>query len=113
MDAMALDATVSFASSVSFGGAEERAGGCSFAGRTEILRFPHSLLAVTPQSRFADVRERPEVCWWFPALLATRRTGGLRAAGGGVCFLGERLPEILVRFGTPTSIGSGSGKHSA
>lgn len=80
----------------------------------EIMRLPHSLLAVTPQSRFADVRERPVRFAGGLGLLATRveRAVFVPLALEYV-FWEERLPEILVRFGTPTTIGSGSGKHSA
>jgi 1-acyl-sn-glycerol-3-phosphate acyltransferase len=80
----------------------------------EIMRSPSSLLAVTPQSRFADVRERPVKFAGGLGLLATRveRAVFVPLALEYV-FWEERLPEILVRFGTPTTIGSGSGKHSA
>jgi hypothetical protein len=67
-----------------------------------ILQDPNHLLAVTPQSRFADVRERP--------LRFRAGLGHLAAKVGHAIFLPmatefvfweERLPEILVRFGEP------------
>lgn len=68
----------------------------------KILREPGHILALTPQARFADPRERP--IRFEPGL------GHLAARVGGAVFLPmasefvfweERLPEILVRFGPP------------
>ncbi len=68
----------------------------------KILREPGHILALTPQGRFADSRERP--IHFEPGL------GHLAARVGGAVFLPmasefvfweERLPEILVRFGPP------------
>ncbi len=68
----------------------------------KILREPGHILALTPQGRFADPRERPVR---FEAGL-----GHLAARVGSAVFLPlasefvfweERLPEILVRFGSP------------
>jgi 1-acyl-sn-glycerol-3-phosphate acyltransferase len=80
-----------------------RRGAVQFLRTAEaVLQSPQHLLAVTPQSRFADVRERP-VC--FEAGL-----GHLAARVEHVLFVPfvaeyvfweERLPEILVRFGDP------------
>lgn len=80
----------------------------------EMMKSPHSVLAVTPQSRFADVRERPVKFAGGLGLLATRveRAVFVPLALEYV-FWEERLPEIFVRFGAPTTIGSGSGNHSA
>jgi len=70
-----------------------------------ILQSPQHLLAVTPQSRFADVRERP--------LKFQAGLGHLAARVECVVFLPmatefvfweERLPEILVRFGEPVEV---------
>lgn len=67
-----------------------------------ILAEPDGLLAVTPQGRFADVRERP--------LRLEPGLGHLARRSPGVCFQPvaiefvfweERLPEILVHFGEP------------
>ena len=67
-----------------------------------ILRNPENALWITPQSRFADVRERPVT---FKAGI-----GHLPRQVDQLCFIPvaieyvfweERLPEILVRFGEP------------
>lgn len=70
-----------------------------------VLQSPQALLALTPQGRFADVRERP------PHLAS-----GLGHLPGRVMravfvplaveyvFWEERLPEILVRFGDPLKL---------
>ena len=65
-----------------------------------VLESPQSLLAMTPQSRFADVRERPVEFEGGLGLLATRveRAVFVPLAVEYV-FWEERLPEILVRFG--------------
>lgn len=78
-------------------------GGLHFLRRVQaILAQPGNALWLTPQARFADVRERP-----------IHFKGGLghlpRLIPGSVfipvaieyTFWEERLPEILVRFGTP------------
>ncbi len=77
----------------------------------KILRRPDSLLVVTPQGRFADVRERP-----------LRFEAGLGHLAGRVeraiffpmatefVFWEERLPEILVHFGEPVEVASAQGK---
>ncbi|MEI2723884.1 MAG: lysophospholipid acyltransferase family protein [Verrucomicrobiota bacterium] len=67
-----------------------------------VLQQPDTVLWLTPQSRFADARERPVS---FKAGI-----GHLPKAAGQLCFVpvaieyvfwAERLPEILVRFGEP------------
>jgi len=67
-----------------------------------ILRKPKNAIWLTPQSRFADVRERP--------ISFKAGIGHLPKQGGQLCFVPvaveyvfweERLPEILVRFGKP------------
>ncbi len=70
-----------------------------------ILREPSSLLVITPQGRFADVRERPVRFAAGLGHLATRveRAVFLPMAVEFV-FWEERLPEILVRFGEPTEV---------
>jgi len=72
---------------------------------TGVLQSPQSLLAVTPQSRFADVRERPVEFEGGLGLLATRveRAVFVPLAVEYV-FWEERLPEILVRFGGPVAV---------
>lgn len=70
-----------------------------------VLQSPQSLLALTPQSRFADVRERP---LHFEGGLGTLAARVERAAfvpfAAEYVFWEERLPEILVRFGEATFI---------
>jgi len=73
-----------------------------------ILESPNHLLALTPQSRFADVRERP--------LRFESGIGHLAVRVDRVFFVPvameyvyweERLPEILVRFGRPVDVRRG------
>ena len=76
-----------------------------------ILRNPAHLLAVTPQGRFADSRERPvrfQPGLGHLALLAEHALFVPLALE--YVFWEERLPEILVRFGEPVPVG---GKHAA
>lgn len=72
-----------------------------------VLRQPSSLLAVTAQGRFADVRERPLRLKRGLAHLikANPRTVFVPAAIEYV-FWEEKLPEILVRIGVPRSFES-------
>jgi len=76
-----------------------------FRSARAVLQSPQSLLAVTPQSRFADVRERPVGFEGGLGLLATRveRAVFVPLAVEYV-FWEERLPEILVRFGGPVAV---------
>lgn len=70
-----------------------------------ILQQPDCLLAVTPQGRFADARERPVR---FQAGLGHLPARTQRAVFVPVAtefvFWEERLPEILVRFGEPVEV---------
>lgn len=70
-----------------------------------ILQSPENLLAITPQGRFADVRERPV---HFEAGLGHLAKRVERALFVPVAleyaFWDERLPEILVRFGEPVQV---------
>lgn len=67
---------------------------------TAILKSPRNLLAITPQSRFADVRERPVRFEGGLGLLATRVDDVVFVPfAAEYVFWEERLPEILVRFG--------------
>jgi len=70
-----------------------------------ILQSPEHLLAVTPQSCFADVRERPVKFQSGLGHLAARveRAEFVPMAMEFV-FWEERLPEILVRFGEPVEV---------
>ncbi len=70
-----------------------------------VLREPDSLLAITPQSRFADVRERPVRFAAGLGHLAARVGQAVLVPMAMECvFWEERLPEILVRFGEPVEI---------
>ncbi len=83
-----------------------RRGAVQFLSAAEaILCEPDSLLALTPQGRFADARERPVRFQSGLGHLATRtsRTVFLPMATEFV-FWEERLPEILVRFGEPVEV---------
>lgn len=83
-----------------------RRGAVQFLRTSEaVLQSPHHVLGVTPQSRFADVRERPVRFQAGLGHLATRveRAVFLPMATEFV-FWEERLPEILVRFGEPVEV---------
>ena len=76
---------------------------------TAILKSPRNLLAITPQSRFADVRERPVHFEGGLGLLATRVDDVVFVPfAAEYVFWEERLPEILVRFGDAVVV-----KHKA
>jgi 1-acyl-sn-glycerol-3-phosphate acyltransferase len=83
-----------------------RRGAVQFLRTSEgILQSPQHLLAVTPQGRFADVRERP--LRFQPGLghLATRvECAVFLPMATEFVFWEERLPEILVRFGEPVDV---------
>ena len=70
----------------------------------KILRQPGHILALTPQGRFVDPRERPVRFEQGLGHLAARveRVVFVPMASEFV-FWEERLPEILVRFGQPIS----------
>jgi hypothetical protein len=70
-----------------------------------ILQSPQNLLAVTPQSRFADVRERPVRFEGGLGLLATRVERAVFVPfATEFVFWEERLPEIMVRFGESVAV---------
>jgi 1-acyl-sn-glycerol-3-phosphate acyltransferase len=74
-----------------------------------ILESPRNILAITPQGRFVDVRQRP-VCFESGlGHLATRVQRALFVPfAAEYVFWEERLPEILVRFGEPVVL---QGRH--
>lgn len=79
-----------------------------------ILRQPDSILAVTPQSRLADVRERPVRFHRGLGHLAFRcRQALFLPVAMEFVFWEERLPEILVRFGEPVEVGTACNKLTA
>ncbi len=70
-----------------------------------ILRDPSHLLAITPQGRFADVRERPVRFQSGLGHVAARVERALFVPlAMEFVFWEERLPEILVRFGNPIEV---------
>lgn len=91
-----------------FFGVEQRSrrGATQFLRTAEaILQSPGNLLAVTPQSRFSDVRERPVHFEAGLGHLAARVEHALFVpVVAEYVFWEERLPEILVSFGEPVEI---------
>jgi 1-acyl-sn-glycerol-3-phosphate acyltransferase len=83
-----------------------RRGAVQFLRTSEhILRDPNSLLVVTPQGRFADVRERPVRFAAGLGHLAMRAEHALfLPMATEFVFWEERVPEILVRFGEPVKV---------
>ena len=83
-----------------------RKGAVQFLRTSEvILQYPTHVLAVTPQGRFADARERP--VRFQPGLghLASRTERAIfLPMVTEFVFWEERLPEILVRFGEPVEV---------
>ncbi len=76
-----------------------------FRTSQSILSHPNHLLAVTPQGRFADVRERPVRFQSGIGHLAAQVDGALfLPMATEFVFWEERLPEILVRFGEPIGV---------
>lgn len=71
-----------------------------------ILQSPKHLLALTPQSRFADARERPPRFESGIGHLAVRAKHALFVpVAVEYVYWEERLPEILLRFGEPIEVG--------
>ncbi len=111
MDAALLERYKMFRKFGFFGVAQDSwQGAIQFLRTAEaILESPDNLLFVTPQSRFADVRERPVR---FKAGLGHLALRGEHAFFVPVVaeyvFWEERLPEILVRFGEPVEVRAGN-----
>lgn len=85
-----------------------RRGAVQFLRTAEnILHESNSLIFVTPQGRFADVRERPVRFEAGLSHLAARvESAVFLPLATEFVFWEERLPEILVRFGEPVHVGS-------
>jgi 1-acyl-sn-glycerol-3-phosphate acyltransferase len=67
----------------------------------ELLRRPNVLLAVTPQGRFVDVRERPlNFASGIGHLAARVRAGVFLPVAVEYAFWEDRFPEVLVHFGS-------------
>lgn len=80
----------------------------------EILSTPNSVLWVTPEGRFTDMRTRPAV--FLPGLAAlVARTGActLVPLAFEYTFWDERLPEILISCGEPMHIPDGQAHTAA
>jgi len=92
-------------SRLGFFGVEQKStrGAIQFLRTAErILQQPRQILALTPQGRFADVRERPVRFETGLGHLAARTDGALFVPmASEFVFWEERLPEILVHFGSP------------
>lgn len=87
---------------------QTRRGAVQFLRTAEaVLQSPNRLLAITPQSRFADPRERPIRFERGLGHLAARLDRAMFVpVAAEYIFWEERLPEILVRFGEPVEIQS-------
>jgi len=112
MDAVALERYGFFKRLGAFGVEQgTRRGAARFLQTAKrILEQEDSILWLTPQSRFADARERP--------VRLKQGIGHLPGIAKGVCFIPvaieyvfweERLPEILVRFGQPYEASTADG----
>jgi len=104
----AMLARYRFFGRLGFFGVEQhtRRGAVQFLRTAEaVLQSSENLLAITPQSRFADVRERPIRFEAGLGHLATRVQRALFVPfAAEYVFWEERLPEILVRFGEPVEV---------
>lgn len=111
MDAVMLERYKMFRKFGFFGVAQDsRQGALQFLRTAEaVLKSQDNLLFVTPQSRFADVRERPVRFEAGLGHLARRVECALFVpVVAEYVFWEERLPEILVRFGEPMEARAGA-----
>lgn len=75
-----------------------------------VLQHPDHVLAVTPQGRLADCRERPvSFVGGLGHLAARSPVAAFVPLAVEYVFWEERLPEILLRFGSPTLVAESSG----
>ncbi len=80
----------------------------------KILRQPGHILALTPQGRFADPRQRPVRFETGLGHLATRVERAVFVPmASEFIYWEERLPEILVSFGEPIELGLADEKRDA
>lgn len=70
-------------------------------GADAVLRHPRHILWITPQGRFADVREPAKFHLGLGHLPALLESGSFVPVAIEYSFWEERLPEIFVRFGPP------------
>jgi len=111
MDAAMLERYKMFRKFGFFGVAQDsQRGALQFLRTAEtILESRDNLLFVTPQSRFADVRERPVRFEAGLGHLAMRVESALFVpVVAEYVFWEERLPEILMRFGQPVEVRAGN-----
>jgi 1-acyl-sn-glycerol-3-phosphate acyltransferase len=74
----------------------------------EILSRPHSVLWVTPEGRFTDMRTRPVAFrTGLAALVARLGACTLVPMAAEYTFWDERLPEILICCGQPIKVNNG------
>jgi len=107
IDAVALERYRFFARLGFFGVEQGTARGArQFLRASEaVLRNPLAMLWLTPQGRFADVRERPLRFQAGLGHLASRlERATVVPLVLELAFWEERLPEILVRLGVPTAV---------
>jgi 1-acyl-sn-glycerol-3-phosphate acyltransferase len=75
----------------------------------EILATPNSVLWVTPEGRFTDMRTRPAVFRpGLAALVARLGTCTVLPLAFEYTFWNEKLPEVLISWGTPIHIKEGA-----
>ena len=78
----------------------------------QIMQDAESLLLVTPQGRFADVRERPVRFEAGLGHLAARcHSGVLVPIAMEYAFWEEKRPEVLLRVGRPVKVADFASKH--
>jgi 1-acyl-sn-glycerol-3-phosphate acyltransferase len=106
----AMLARYKFFKQLGFFGVEQhtRRGAIQFLRTAEaVLQSPRNILAVTPQSQFVDVRERPLRFEAGLGHLAARVPNALFVPfAAEYVFWEERLPEILICFGEPIDVQS-------
>jgi 1-acyl-sn-glycerol-3-phosphate acyltransferase len=74
----------------------------------EILATPNSVLWITPEGRFTDIRVRPKVfAPGLAALVARMESCTVLPMAFEYTFWDERLPEILINCGEPIRIADG------
>lgn len=99
-----------FFSKLGFFGVEQntRRGAAQFLRTSQaVLQAPGTMLWLTPQGRFADVRERPVRFQSGLGHLAMRLPRAVFIPLAlEICFWEERTPEVLAQFGEPVLIGS-------
>ena len=84
-------------------------GAAQFLRKSLAILRTGGVLWVTPQGRFADVRERPLAFKPGLAALAVRVEGGCTVLPLAIeyTFWDERLPEVLLHFGEPVRVEGG------